>query len=204
MNVENSTSDLYLHKLESYPQFLRNPENVGMRGVYIWGFCFVDTNTASTSDFIPYYVGKHRSNIYRRIQEHFYGLRHGTHKIIYSKWLNNSCLYDSQNPKHHAFLNTDDKKRKKTSLPSDELLDLMPHINNYVDNFYVTYISVNHLGLSENDENIYIDRLERYIQEIIGSKSLSCRSGVKLPDSFRPTIVPNNETIHILKIYPLT
>ncbi|AJE03577.1 hypothetical protein [Geobacter pickeringii] len=196
--------ELHLSRLESYPEFIRDTENVGKRGVYIWGFCFVNPKTAATSEFIPYYVGKHRNNIHRRIQEHFLGLREGTHKILYSRLLGKSEFFPSQKSEDHAFLNIIDKKRRKDSLSSEQIVALAPHVAAYLDNFFVTYIDVSHIGLSKTDESDYVDQLERYVQTIIGELRLSCRSGAKLKKDFRPAIIPSKGTEHLLRNYPLS
>jgi hypothetical protein len=205
---EGYTQDvLHLSNLECYPEFIRNPENLGgKRGVYIWGFRFFDPKKESTSDFIPYYVGKHRSNIHRRLQEHVMGIREGTHKILYKEHLCNPQKFRLQEPKDHAFLNMgnkDDKKRRKDTLSPEERTALAPHINAYIDNLFVTYIDISHLKLPENDEKEYVDRLERYIQKIIGDERTSSRSGVVLPEGFRPKIIPSKGTEHILNNYPM-
>lgn len=202
---ERCTQDvLRLSKLECYQEFLRNPENLGgKRGVYIWGFRFFDPKKEITSDFIPYYVGKHRSNIHRRIQEHFSGLREGTHKILYRELLCSPQYFGSQETKDHAFLNKDDKNRRKDTMPPEAKVALAPHLNAYLDNLFVTYIDISHLNLSESDEKKYVDTLERYVQKVIGEERISSRSGIVLPTDFRPQIVPSKGTEHILFNYPL-
>lgn len=195
---------LRLSKLENYSEFLRNPENLGgKRGVYIWGFRFFDPKTKITTEFIPYYVGKHRSNIHQRIQEHFSSIRYGTHKIILSNLLNDTDNYRSQDPKKYAFLNTDNKNRRKEYLPPEEQTELAKHVNAYLDNFYVTYIDISFLNLSGNEENIFVDQLERYIQKIVSDENIVCRNGVRLMPEFRPEIIPSKGTEHILHNYPL-
>lgn len=204
MKERHAQDVLHLSNLECYPEFIRNPENLGgKRGVYIWGFRIFDPKKEKTSDFIPYYVGKHRSNIHRRLQEHFLDIREGTHKILYKEHICDPQKFRPQEPKNHAFLNNDDKKRRKVTLPPEERIALEPHINAYIDNLFVTYIDISHLNLPKNDEKEYVDRLERYIQKIIGDERTSSRSGVMLPEDFRPKILPSMGTEHILYNYPL-
>ncbi len=182
--------------LESYPDFLRNPENVGKRGVYIYGFRFVDPKTAQTSEFKPYYVGKHRTNIHRRIQEHVLGIREGTHKILLKELLldkTKDCrdYFCSQESKYHAYLHrSPDKPDRppKRELPLEDRIRLIPHTECYIDNFYFAYIDVKFLGIAKDLENRYVDLLEKRVQEKIGLKYLSCRSGARVPESFNPII----------------
>src|SRR6266545_4087688 len=105
---------LSLTDLESYQDFLRNEGNLGeKRGVYIWGFRFFYEYKRDTTEFIPYYVGKHREDIHQRLQEHFEDIREGTHKILRRDILQRvPGKYPSQNPQDHAFINTTDKKRR--------------------------------------------------------------------------------------------
>jgi hypothetical protein len=219
MNANAKLHDLTLSDLESYADFLRNPKNLGgKRGVYIWGFRFFDPKKEVTSEFIPYYVGKHRSNIHRRIQEHVEGLRTGTHKILKKElllnrknWQDNwkecrETFFASQDTEYCAYLNVKDKSGKeipKSVLSSDKLTELMRHIEAYIDNFYVTYIDLSELKLPPEDEKVFVDRLERYVQKIIGDSCLACRSGVTLPPDFRHRIIAGKEIEHILRHYPL-
>ena len=68
--------------LERRQDFLDNTKNAGKRGIYIYGFLFVNPTSDETTPFIPYYVGKHHKDIQKRIQEHIFGLKEGTHKIL--------------------------------------------------------------------------------------------------------------------------
>jgi len=190
---------LSLTDLESYQDFLRNEENLGeKRGVYIWGFRFFDEYKKHTSRFLPYYVGKHREDIHQRLQEHFEGIREGTHRILRMDILKRvPGKYSSQAPEDHAFINTNDKKRRKDSIPVKELAELIPHINAYTDNMYVTYIDVSHLNLPKQLEIKMIDHLERYVQHAIGTERLASRQGIKYPGTFSPTIMTSNGTDHI-------
>jgi hypothetical protein len=191
---------LSLTGLESYQDFLRNPKHVGAYGVYIWGFRFVDPKTAETSEFIPYYVGKHRTNIHRRIQEHVVGIREETHRILLKKHLDNPAMYRCQDGKYCAYIHLDEKRGfPKDALPPEERVKLIPHINEYIDNLYITYIPINHLDLSEAEKNRYVDVLERYVQERIGMGRLSCRSGATLPETFRPKIATSKGTKNLFK-----
>ncbi|MBT0652347.1 hypothetical protein [Geomobilimonas luticola] len=219
MDVNAKLHDLTLSDLESYADFLRNPKNLGGKcGVYIWGFRFFDPKKEVTSDFIPYYVGKHRSNIHRRIQEHVEGLRTGTHKILKKDLLLKKANWDdnwehcrktyfaSQKSDHCAYLHVRDKDGKnapKSILPPNKLVELTPHIETYIDNLYVTYIDVSWLKLSDKEQNAFVDCLERYVQQLIGDDCLACRSGVTLPPDFRHRIKTSKGTEHILKNYPL-
>lgn len=183
---------LCFHKLEGYQEFLRNCENVNQRGVYVWGFVFYDEKTAQKNDFIPYYVGKHRKNIYKRIQEHIRDIRYGTHRILSPNNLLKhnkaaSYTYKNVNADDYVYIN---EGRSKSDLEPHVQVSLMPHINFYIDNLYITYISVNHLDLG-SDENTYIDYLERYVQDMISrSNGTISRGGKKYPDTFRPVISP--------------
>ncbi len=174
--------------LESYADFLRNPRNVGRFGVYVWGFRFVDSRTAETSKFIPYYVGKSRSNIHKRIQEHVHDIRYGTHKIFRTELLSQPENYTSNNQDNFAFVNVTNTKRKKTDLSSEDLVQLTPHLNAYMDNLFITYVSINHLSLDQDQADIYVDRLERYVQEKIGFNRIIARKGDTYPDDFCPEL----------------
>jgi len=185
VNDTLKTSDL-----ESYADFVRNQKNLDKRGVYIWGFRFFDPTIVKTSDFIPYYVGKHRKDIHQRIQEHVLELREGTHKIIRKELMllnNRQEYFSSQKSVDHVYIHLRDTT-PKNKLPIKEQLDLISHINFYVDNLYVSYIDVSHLKLTEDVEIKYIDYLERYIQKPL--KYLCSRVGKKYPPSFKPVIEP--------------
>jgi DNA polymerase III alpha subunit len=58
-----------------------------------------------------------------------------------------------------------------------------------MDNLYITYIDVSHLGLHEKEEDKYIDYLERYVQNKIGPHRLSSKLGIKYPITFCPQII---------------
>ena len=179
---------LQFSPLESYADFLRNPQNVGKFGVYVWGFRFVIKKTAETSNFTPYYVGKHRSNIHKRIQEHVDGIRYETHKIFRTGLLSQPENYTSNNQDDFAFRNVTDKARKKKDLSSEEMVQLMPHINAYMDNLYIAYVSINHLNLDQDQADIYVDRLERYVQKKIGFNRIIARKGDTYPDDYCPEL----------------
>jgi len=189
---------LQFSPLESYADFLRNPQNVGKFGVYVWGFRFVDLKTAETTNFIPYYVGKSRSNIHKRIQEHVHDIRYGTHKIFLSELLNQPKNYTSSNQDDFAFRNVTDTKRTKTDLSSDEMVQLIPHLNSYIDNLYITYVSINHLTLDQEQADIYVDYLERYVQKKIGFNRLIARKGNTYPDDFSPELQLGDDLIGLL------
>jgi len=183
--------------LESYPDFLRNTKNVGKHGVYIWGFRFVNPKTAHTSEFIPYYVGKARANIHRRIQKHVFDIREGTHKILRRELLlAKDCrnYFRSQKPEDHVYLHRHpdksgpDKPLKKCLSPEERTL-LIPHIECYIDNLYVSYIDVKSLGMAKEQEGRYVDILEKHIQVKIGLKYLSCWAGARIPESFKKPII---------------
>lgn len=194
-----NNSELIFSPLESYQDFLRNPENVKKRGVYVWGFCFVDTKTAVTTKFIPYYVGKHRSNIHRRIQEHVKDIRYGTHKIFRTELLSKPEYFSSTDPDDFIFLNIDDKKRKKTDLPADNQLLLTPHLNTYIDNLFITYVSINHLKLAKDLEERFVDYLERYVQEKIGTNRIIARIGQIYPVDFQPKLRVGDDLTGLFK-----
>lgn len=179
---------LQFSPLESYADFLRNPQNVGKFGIYVWGFRFVDLKTAETSSFTPYYVGKSRSNIHERIQQHVHGIRNETHKIFRTELLSQPEKYTSNNKDDFAFVNVTDTKRKKTDLSDAEMVQLTPHLNAYMDNLYIAYVSINHLNLDKKQADIYVDRLERYVQKKIGFKRIIARKGDTYPDDFCPEL----------------
>jgi len=190
---------LQFSALESYADFLRNPQNVGKFGVYVWGFRFVDLKTAETSNFVPYYVGKHRTNIHQRIQEHIDGIREKTHKIFRTELLRHPENYTSNNQEDFAFRNVADKARKKKDLSSEDMVQLMPHINAYMDNLYITYVSINHLNLPQDQANIYVDRLERYVQKKIGFNRIVARKGDTYPEDFCPDLRIGDDLIELFE-----
>jgi len=196
--MRNNT-ELIFSPLESYQNFLRNPENVKKKGVYVWGFCFVNAKTAVTTKFIPYYVGKHRSNIHRRIQEHVKDIRYGTHKIFRSELLSKPEYFSSTNPDDFIFLNIDDKKRKKTDLSTANQLLLAPHLNTYIDNLFITYISINHLKLAKDQEVESVDYLERYVQEKIGTNRIIAKIGKGYPVDFQPKLRVGDDLTGLFK-----
>lgn len=188
---EPHSETLYLSKLESYQDFLRNPENMKKRrGVYVWGFRFFDPSKKVTTEFIPYYVGKHRTDIHQRIQEHVDGIREGTHKVIRKDLLERFPeKYRSQKPEDHIFINDKNKSRRKDDLSAAERVELIPHIHAYIDNFYVTYVDISILGMQKDEEKSYIDYLERYVQDKVGTERISSRLGIKYPATFCPQIM---------------
>ncbi len=169
---------LQFSKLECYQDYLRNPNNLNKKGVYILGFSFVDMKPFKVHEFRPYYVGKHESDIHQRIQKHVYDRRYGTSKIIHkdvlsvtndyktvcSKKQNSDVVYDN------ALL-----RKAKSDLSSDERVKLIPHVDAYVDNLYVTYIETNNI-IDKNDEQDFIAKLENYIQKRMGNKSMASAS----------------------------
>jgi hypothetical protein len=184
--------------LESYSDFIKNKPELPKRGVYIWGFRFFDENTGKTSEFIPYYVGKHRVDIHKRIEKHVYDLKHGTHKILKKEVLLGPKPFEyfrSKEPVFHVYLHKirglpDVPPKMELNQEERENLDL--HVKCYVENLYISYIDVGLLELKEL-ENKYIDYLERYIQDSIKKKGhpLSSRPGIKYPSlSFHPVIKP--------------
>lgn len=195
-------ADLYFSPLESYADFLRNTENVNRYGVYVWGFRFVNNKTGETKKFLPYYVGKHQKNIHQRIQEHVRAIRDETHKILRSELLNQPIFYRSTNPQDYAFINIEDKNRKKKDLTASEQAILTPHINAYVDNLYITYLSINHLGLAEDEIKQYAEWLERYVQDVIGMDRIVARSGRLYPADFCPNLHANEDTSCLLVNFP--
>jgi|GEM_PF-5734943 len=195
----NQKTVLSFSPLESYTDFLRNEQNVNKVGVYVWGFRFVNTKTAMVSDFTPYYVGKHQRNIHQRIQEHVREIRQGTHKIISMGLLDNPQYYPSQDPAHLAYLNTG---CKKSDLDDEERVALIPHVDAYLDNLFVTYLGINHLSLSEDEAAQFVNRLEKYVQQIIGVEKIAARIGQIFPEDFCPKIVADNDTQCLLSNYP--
>lgn len=199
---------LNFNELESYQEFLRNPDNVNKYGVYVWGFRFVDPKTAKTTKFMPYYVGRHELNIHRRIQEHVLGIRVGTHKILHKDTLRNSVSYrkvsQSNDPSEVVYAHEDHKRSRKVKefpkrlLEPQKQAELLPHINFYIDNLYITYIHINHLGLNEKQRISFIHQLERYVQEKIGIDKLVSKLGDMYDDGFCPDIKTNIGTEHLI------
>jgi len=68
-------------------------------GVYVWGFQNLD------GVYFPYYVGKHRANIYSRIQQHLKGIQTDTHRILRKELLFKRELYSSDDKTVWAFRN---------------------------------------------------------------------------------------------------
>ena len=199
--INNET--LCFQRLESCQDFLRNPNNVGQRGVYIWGFKFFDNKTAVASEFLPYYVGKHLVNIHRRIQEHVRDIREGGHRILLKeRFLEKDCYkyfsYNKYSINDYAYIKTDGRTKKE--LNHHEYISMLPHINNYIDNLFVTYLSINNLCMPSDVEKIYINSLEKYVQErVVGLDRLISRSGNKYPESFHPSLMPGEGTEHLFR-----
>lgn len=156
--------------LESYLDFLRNEDHSRKAGVYIWGFCFHDLKSGKADSFLPYYVGKHRSDIRARVQHHIYrDLRAGNHKILKQELLLGKKpwrYFGSQSPDDHIYIYKDKGKiiGPKEGLPSDAAAVLARHINTYTDNLYVSCIVV---PSYINDANDFVDRLEGHVQNLI-------------------------------------
>lgn len=191
-----------LHCLESFEDFDRNVENTGKKGVYVWGFRFPDQATGARQEFLPYYVGKHREDILARVRQHVLDIKEGTHRILLrERFLEPECWrffqYKNPNKDDYAYLFAKGENGPKSSLPEEERRRLQPHVDNYLDNLYVTYAAVNELPLG-SEEKLAIDYLERYLQEkIIGFDRLVSRSGRKFPNTFRPRIEPGKGTEHL-------
>lgn len=199
-----TNEEIHLHRLERYQDFVGNVENAGQRGVYIWGFRFQTPGEADLSAFLPYYVGKHRVDIQARVKQHALDIREGTHRILFrERFREPECWryfqYKNPNKDDYAYLYVKGVTGPKCTL-SRELLDqLQPHIDNYLDNLFVTYVSVNDFPLGE-EEKAAIDYLERYIQEkVIGFDRLVSRRGRKFPDTFRPRILAGQGTEHLFE-----
>lgn len=194
--------ELEFSKLESYQEFIRNSENVGKRGVYVWGFCFVDSNTAKVTEFKPYYVGRHESNIHRKIQEHVKNVREGTHKIINKNVLIKKAEYRKVKPSDIVYDHDDLRKYynvkeyPKSALNPSVRIQLIPHIDCYLDNLYITYLHVNHLNLQDTEKS-FIHQLETFVQEKIGQNRIVSRSKDKFDDDFPVVLKPNHGTKHL-------
>lgn len=188
-------------KLESYNDFITNKSNSSKSGVYIWGFIFADNK------FMPYYVGKHRGDILKRVITHHNGICNGTHKILKKEIIENSgnLYFSTQDISYLAYINkkVNGKHFPKRMLSVEEQQKLSPHIDFYTSNLYITYLSVDNFDISKPCKNSLIDVLESYIQQLIGIKNLSCRAGVKLPPEFRPVISCEPAIKHIFTNYPL-
>jgi hypothetical protein len=185
--------------------FLDDPAHTSNRGVYVLGFRFLDPATGQLGSFRPYYVGKHQSDIQRRIAEHLTGIRHGTHRILRREILlgPDSCRHFHYHTRRsercdYAYLHCRDLS-SKSALPEPQRAALQPHIRAYTDNLFVTYLATNSLGLS--DETEFVRLLERYVQHRIGdgTKYLISRLGDRYPAGFSPTIKAGPGTEHLLR-----
>lgn len=139
-------------KVYSYQEFITLKE-FNKQGVYIWGFM-------KDKVFLPYYVGKSESSITKRIQKHWQNeIVFGNHHILKMKHLNNFRNIIKPNIEikkmkttefkkyetHFAYLNINDKKKaknmkKKLSLTQTYIPNILPHIQNYQERFYVCCI----------------------------------------------------------------
>lgn len=136
-------------KVYSYQEFITIKE-FDKQGVYIWGFM-------KDKVFLPYYVGKSESSIVKRIQKHWRNeLVFGNHHILKKQYLdnfrkiikpfaivkNNFVKYEY----HFAYLNLNDKgkaknTKRKLSLTQTYIPNILPHIQNYQERFYVCCIT---------------------------------------------------------------
>jgi len=146
-----SCSQIYL-----YDEFIKHDEEFKCPGVYIWGFMVNEI-------FSPYYVGKHQTSILSRIKKHWsHELPIGNHHILKDIYLddfpskikvNKVVKALSQNDfatyeNYFAYLNIDSKSRKAKNSKKDILKNnlnyynqnLLPHIQNYQNRFYVCCI----------------------------------------------------------------
>ena len=158
--------ELSLSHIESYQDFIRNEKHKDKRGVYIWGFRFIDEND---SPFRPYYVGKHESNIQRRIQEHFHGIRYGTHKVLKTEFLKSYQDYvDKETSDYYAYLHSENRGIAKIDLPIERQLEVLKHSLSYTDNWFITYLQTNDIeGVDQKD---LIAFLEQWVKNEISKK----------------------------------
>jgi hypothetical protein len=203
---------LKFSKLECYQEFLCNPDNVGKRGVYVWGFCFTDPETAEITEFRPYYVGKYETNIKDRIKQHVTEIQEGTDKIIHKDILKSTIEYRKvskvRNNKLQVVYDHAIQRRQhnsnyfpKSKLEQWEKDNLRPHVEYYVDNLYVTYLEVNNLDLGNNEAD-YIRMLERYVQEKLGDRSIARKTG-SFDEAFSNNVIikTNIGTEHLNHIF---
>jgi hypothetical protein len=156
--------------LERCQDFLDNTKNAGKRGIYIYGFRFINPTSDETTPFIPYYVGKHHKDIQKRIQEHICGLEEGTHKILRKELLLGErpwMHFRSQLVSDHVYLNRKIFNGPKKNMSDEERHELTPHIDIYIKCMSIVFIEVPDGFRPEGEINKYIDKLEGYIQRKI-------------------------------------
>jgi hypothetical protein len=179
--IDMAIHELVFSELEPYQVFLRNTANTNKKGVYVWGFCFVNPVTAVAAEFKPYYAGKSEGTIHKRIQEHVESIRNGTHTVMKLDTLRNEKLYkkvDLNDSSKVAYSNLALRQKHgpgnypKHKLSFEEQISIIPHINCYIDNLFVTYLSADHISC-DNERNDFISKLERYVQDIFGDRVLS-------------------------------
>lgn len=153
----------------SYLEFIKNTD-YDTPGVYIWGFLI-------NKIFCPYYVGKHQKSILSRIKQHWsHDLLKGNHHILIKDNLDNfssiiqvdkivkrlSELDFDTYESYFAYLNINKKIPRKAKNSKKELLkndevnfnqEILPHIQNYQNRFYVCCIPA----------KIDIPELEKYV-----------------------------------------
>jgi hypothetical protein len=178
-------------KLYSFDEFQKNVEQ-HLYGVYIWGF---KNPELYNNRFLVYYVGRRYSSIKERIFEHREKhLKHDTHNIFKQEFIkdyfniiwfksdfNKNLNYEEYKDKY-AFLNADKfgnpiNIKKKTLKIENEIkfnIEVQPHIDYYINNFYACCVPLNDIvdsnNLDEKDKRKLIDELEKYIQEIVPHK----------------------------------
>lgn len=204
MNLKFST-------LQSYKEFLLTAQSVNKSGVYVWGFCFVDTTTGARTEFKPYYAGKSEDNIYNRIQEHVEDIRTGTHTIMSSDTLfaesnyRNVKLKDALKVVYSNKVLRSERKLKnfpKSMLEPENQTELLPHINFYIDNLYVTYLEVNLQTFLGKEGITSLRKLERYVQDRLGKRSIAFL-GKRYDDEFarKVSIEMGRGTEHLAHLF---
>lgn len=185
------TCNLKSTKLYSFDDFQRYVEQQ-LYGVYIWGF---KNPELYNNRFLVYYVGRRYSSIKERIFEHREKhIKYDTHNIFKKEFIkdyfnivwfksdfNKSNNYEAYKD-NYAYLNADkfgkpiNKKKKifKSENQANFNIEMQPHIDFYVNNFYACCIPLNDIvdsnQLDEKEKRRLIDELEKYIQEIVPHK----------------------------------
>jgi hypothetical protein len=192
--------------LQDVKTFLHDETHGGRRGVYMWGFCFPNSDTGRRDPFIPYYVGKAEADIQCRLFEHLNGIRYGTHRIL--RWqclLEKACcakyFHRATPPSeycNYAYLNKR-AKMPKADLPEPQRAALEADIRAYVDSMFVTCLAVNGLGIG--DEAQFVKALESHVQDKFGGEHgtewLISQRGKGHSAHVSPTIRPGLGTEHL-------
>jgi hypothetical protein len=93
MNRHLSLTAYGVFKARSLPHLKAEYSNLSTSGVYIWGIC-------TDSSMVPLYVGVHKRNILKRVEEHFLNLHFGNkYRIFNSHFYDDLMLEQSLIPK---------------------------------------------------------------------------------------------------------